>query len=42
VIAAINVSAPSFRFESRLDDAAPIVTQAAVTVGATLGGAVTV
>jgi DNA-binding IclR family transcriptional regulator len=42
VIAAINVSAPSFRFESRLDDAALIVMQAAVTIGATLGGAVTV
>jgi IclR family KDG regulon transcriptional repressor len=42
VIAAINVSAPSFRFESRLDDAAPIVTQAAETIGATLGGTVTV
>ena len=41
VIAAINVSAPSFRFESRLDDAAPIVTQAAATIGVTLGGAVT-
>lgn len=37
VIAAVNVSAPSFRFGDRLEEAAPTVTRAAATVGAALG-----
>ena len=41
VIAAINVSAPGFRFDARLDDAAPIVAAASATIGASLGGPVT-
>jgi DNA-binding IclR family transcriptional regulator len=41
VIAAINVSAPGFRFDDQLDDAAPIVAEAAATIGAALGGPIT-
>ena len=37
VIGAINVSAPSFRFEDRLDEAAPIVVEASAAIGMTLG-----
>ncbi len=37
VIAAINVSAPSFRFETRLDEAAPTVARAAAAIGASVG-----
>jgi DNA-binding IclR family transcriptional regulator len=40
VIAAVNVSAPNFRFGDRLEGAAPIVAQAAAAIGATVGGAV--
>lgn len=40
VIAAINVSAPGFRFGDRLEAAAPAVARAAATIGATIGGAV--
>lgn len=40
VIAAINVSAPGFRFGDRLEAAAPTVAQAAAAIGATIGGAV--
>ena len=41
VIAAINVSAPSFRFDDRLEEAAPAVAKAASTIGATVGRAST-
>lgn len=37
VIGAINVSAPSFRFEEHLDEAAPIVVEATAAIGMTLG-----
>ena len=37
VIAAVNVSAPSFRFDDRLEDAAPVVAAAAAAIGAELG-----
>lgn len=37
VIGAINVSAPGFRFEERLESAAPVVARAAATVGASVG-----
>ena len=37
VIGVINVSAPSFRFEDRLDEAAPIVVEATAAIGMTLG-----
>ncbi|MSO48059.1 MAG: IclR family transcriptional regulator [Thermoleophilia bacterium] len=37
VIGAINVSAPSFRFDDRLEEAAPIVVEAAAAIGLPLG-----
>ena len=37
VIAAINVSAPGFRFGGRLEAAAPEVMRAAATIGASIG-----
>lgn len=37
VIAAINVSAPGFRFDDRLEAAAPAVMAAAATVGSSIG-----
>ena len=37
VVAAVNVSAPSFRFGDRLEAAAPVVVAAAEAVGAALG-----
>jgi DNA-binding IclR family transcriptional regulator len=35
VIGAINVSAPSFRFDDRLEEAAPILVEAAAAIGMT-------
>ena len=37
VIAAVNVSAPNFRFGDRLEDAAPTVVRAATEIGASIG-----
>ncbi len=37
VSAAVNVSAPTFRFGERLDAAAPVVADAALTIGTRLG-----
>ena len=37
MIGAINVSAPSFRFDDRLEEAAPILVEAAAAIGMTLG-----
>ncbi len=38
VVAALNVSAPSFRFAQRLEAAAPRVVEAAETLSAAIGG----